>query len=266
MRIIRAAPTWRPSKTLRSPAILAARRPRHAVRGRGGEEGHRRVGGDRHRVQGQRDGPHRAGSAGDDHGRARQALQDRQGLVTGTTRPRLYVAVALLATLAAAPAWAADYAGPLVDAHSHVPNAAAIDAYVAAMKRHNVTRVILLGVGGVQKDDAAWIAAAMKKHPDRVVAGQPVADPTAASAAARLDGEIAVRQVSRKIERSPAEAAFVKVLEVAARHKTQVVIHDELNADATTALEAALSAVPSATIVLAHGGESAPAALEALLG
>jgi len=57
-----------------------------------------------------------------------------------------------------------------------------------------------------------------------------------------------------------------KVLEVAARHKTPVVIHDELNADATTALEAALSAVPSATIVLAHGGESAPAALEALLG
>ena len=197
--------------------------------------------------------------------------------MTRTARPRLYVAVALLATLAAAPAWAADYAGPLVDAHSHVPNATAIDAYVAAMKRHNVTKVLLLGVGGVQKDDAAWIAAAMKKHPDRVVAGQPVADPTAASAAARLDGELAksgaravgeihVRQVSRKIERSPAEAAFVKVLEVAARHKTPVVIHDELNADATTALEAALSAVPSATIVLAHGGESAPAALEALLG
>jgi len=44
------------------------------------------------------------------------------------------------------------------------------------------------------------------------------------------------------------------------------VIHDELNAEATKTLEAALSAVPSATIVLAHGGESAPAALEALLG
>jgi predicted TIM-barrel fold metal-dependent hydrolase len=189
----------------------------------------------------------------------------------------LYVAAALLATLAAAPALAADYAGPLVDAHSHVPNAAAIDAYVAAMKRHNVGKVILLGVGGVQKDDAAWIAAAARKYPGQVVPGQPVPDPTAASAAARLDGELAksgaravgeihVRQVSRKIDRSPADPAFVKLLEVAARHKTPVVLHDELNAEATKTLEAALDAVPGATIVLAHGGESTPAALEALLG
>ena len=191
-------------------------------------------------------------------------------------RPRLYVAAALLAMLAAAPARAADYAGPLVDAHSHVPNATAIDAYVAAMKRHNVTRVILLGVGGAQKDDAAWIAAAVKKYPDRVVAGQPVADPTAATAASRLDaelgksgaravGEVHIRQVSRKIDRSPADAAFVKILEVAAKHKTPVVIHDELNAEAAKALEAALSAVPAATIVLAHGGESTPATLGGLL-
>jgi predicted TIM-barrel fold metal-dependent hydrolase len=188
----------------------------------------------------------------------------------------LYVAAALAATLTAASAWAADYAGPLIDAHSHVPNATAIDAYVAAMKRHNVSKVILLGVGGVQKDDAAWIAAAVKKYPDRVVAGQPVPDPTTASAAARLDaelaktgaraaGEIHVRQVSRKIERNPAEPAFVKVLEVAARHKVPVVIHDELNAEATKGLEAALDAVPGATLVLAHGGESTPAALEGLL-
>src|SRR5438105_3497572 len=126
---------------------------------------------DRRRVQGQRQGPHRAGSVGHDHGRARQALQDGEERVNRMARPQLYVAAALLATLAAAPAGAADYAGPLVDAHSHVPNATAIDAYVAAMKRHNVTKVILLGVGGAQKDDAAWIAAAVKKYPDRVVAG-----------------------------------------------------------------------------------------------
>jgi predicted TIM-barrel fold metal-dependent hydrolase len=196
--------------------------------------------------------------------------------VTSRARSGLYVAVALAATLAAAPARAADYAGPLVDAHSHVPNATAIDAYAAAMKRHNVGKVILLGVGGAQKDDAAWIAAAAKKYPGQVVAGQPVPDPTGASAAARLDGELAksgakavgeihVRQVSRKIDRSPADPAFVKLLEVAAKHKTPVVIHDELNAEATRSLEAALSAVPSATIVLAHGGESTPAALEGLL-
>jgi hypothetical protein len=35
----------------------------------------------------------------------------------------LYVAAALLATQAAAPALAAGYTGPLVDAHSHVPGA-----------------------------------------------------------------------------------------------------------------------------------------------
>ena len=78
-------------------------------------------------------------------------------------------------------------------------------------------------------------------------------------------GEIHVRQVSRKIDRSPADAAFVKILEVAAKHKTPVVIHDELNAEAAKALEAALSAAPAATIVLAHGGESTPATLEGLL-
>jgi predicted TIM-barrel fold metal-dependent hydrolase len=185
--------------------------------------------------------------------------------------------LALLAALAAAgPARAADYTGPIIDAHSHVPNGTAIDAYVAAMKRHNVVKVVLLGVGGVQKDDAAWIAAAAKKYPDLVVMGQPVPDPTSPQAAARLDaelarggaravGEIHVRQVSRKIDRSPADPAFVKVLEVAARHKAPVVIHQELDDRATAALEAALKAAPAATIVLAHAGSATPAALEPLL-
>src|SRR5215813_3747196 len=141
----------RPSKTPRGPAILLARRPADAVRGRGGEERDGRVGGDGRRLQGERHRAHRAGSARDDHGSARQALQDHQGLVIRTARRRLYVALALATTmLAPAPVRAADYAGPLVDAHSHVPNATAIDAYAAAMGRHKVTRVILLGVGGVQ--------------------------------------------------------------------------------------------------------------------
>jgi hypothetical protein len=48
--------------------------------------------------------------------------------------------------------WAADYNGPLIDAHSHLPNSTAIDAYVAAMKRHNVLKVVLLGAGGLQND------------------------------------------------------------------------------------------------------------------
>ena len=78
-------------------------------------------------------------------------------------------------------------------------------------------------------------------------------------------GEVHVRQVSRKIDRSPADPAFVKILEVAARHKAPVVIHQELDANATKALEAALTAVPAATIVLAHGGESTPDVIDGLL-
>lgn len=77
---------------------------------------------------------------------------------------------------------AADYAGPLLDAHSHLPNAKAIDVYVEAMKRHNVSKVVLLGVGGVQKEDPAWIGAAARKYPDRVIAGLLVPDPTDAAA------------------------------------------------------------------------------------
>src|SRR2546422_10074375 len=83
-----------------------------------------------------------------------------------------------------------DLAGPLIDAHSHLPNAGAIDAYVEAMKQHNVTRVVLLGVGGVQKDDADWIAAAARKYPDRVIAGLPVPDPTSDVASQRLGPDL----------------------------------------------------------------------------
>jgi predicted TIM-barrel fold metal-dependent hydrolase len=188
----------------------------------------------------------------------------------------LFAVIALVATLAASAVWAADYAGPIIDAHSHVPNATAIDAYVEAMKRHRITKVVLLGVGGVQKDDATWIAAASRKYPERVVAGAPVPDPTSDTAAGRLEkaidqsgaravGEIHVRQVSRKIERDPSEAAFGKVLEVAARRKIPVVIHQELDDRASAGLEKALAAHRGATIILAHAGGAAPVRLEGLL-
>ena len=171
---------------------------------------------------------------------------------------------------------AADYAGPLIDAHSHVPNATAIDAYVEAMKRHDVRRVLLLGVGGAQKDDPAWIAAAARKYPDRILIGVPVPDPMAADAGARLEaalgrgkahaiGEVHLRQVSRKIDRDPTTPAFGQVLEVAAKHALPVVVHDELNDKAADALAKALAAHPRATIVLAHAGEATPARLEPLL-
>jgi len=204
-------------------------------------------------------------------------------LLTDTPVPRrdhrrrwLVCAISVVTLLIARPATAADYAGPLIDAHSHVPDARAIDAYVAAMKRHNVSKVVLLGVGGIQKDDPALIAAAAKKYPDRVIPGLPLPDPQSDGAAARVDaelakgsgraiGEVHVRQLSRKIDRDPSEPAFVKVLGVAARRKVPVVIHQELDDRAAAALERALKAAPEATIVLAHGGESAPQQLEGLL-
>jgi predicted TIM-barrel fold metal-dependent hydrolase len=184
----------------------------------------------------------------------------------------IFITLGLLAPAASA----ADYAGPLIDAHAHVPNATAIDAYVGAMKRHDVRRVLLLGVGGIQKEDPTWIAAAVRKYPDLVLTGAPVADPTAPDAAARLDaalaqgkfraiGEIHLRQVSRKIDRDPTASAFGQVLEVAAKHSLPVVIHYELTDQAATALGRALAAHPKTVIVLAHAGEGPPARIEPLL-
>src|SRR5437867_2411203 len=126
-----------------------------------------------------------------------------------------------------APAVAADYAGPLIDAHAHLPNATAIDAYAAAAKRHDVRKVVLLGVGGAQKEDAEWIAAAAKKYPDLVVPGVPVPDPTRGAAAGELDVELArtkarvmgeahIRQVSHHIDRNPGVDAFLRILELSA--------------------------------------------------
>jgi predicted TIM-barrel fold metal-dependent hydrolase len=181
--------------------------------------------------------------------------------------------LAALVSLAAPPALAADYQGPIIDAHSHVPSATAIDAYVAAMKKHNITRVVLLGVGGVQKDDLAWIAAAARKHPGLVVPGAPVADPSdagVAKATAALDalkaralGEVHGRQVSRKIDRDP--ATFGKLFALAASRGVPVVIHEELSDGAVKQLDAALAAHRSTIVVLAHGGEGPPARVDGLL-
>jgi predicted TIM-barrel fold metal-dependent hydrolase len=179
--------------------------------------------------------------------------------------------------LAAGPARGADYGGPLIDAHSHVPNATAINTYVAAMKRHNVVRVVLLGVGGLQKDDTIWLTAASKKYPDRVVAGLPLPDPTSETAASQLElqlergrprviGEVHLRQVGRRtIDRDPNSAAFGKILDVAGKFGVPIVIHYELTDAAETALDRALAAHRKATIVLAHGGEGPPGRLDRLL-
>ena len=181
--------------------------------------------------------------------------------------------LAVLLLVVVPPAMAADYQGPIIDAHSHVPNLTAIDAYVAAMKKHNVSKVVLLGVGGVQKDDIAWIGAAVKKYPGVVVPGAPVADPSdagVAKAAAALDtlkaralGEVHGRQVSRKIDRDP--AAFGKLFELAASRGVPVIIHEELTDGAAKQLDAALAAHRKTMIVLAHGGEGPPDRVDGLL-
>lgn len=188
------------------------------------------------------------------------------------------VAGLLVSMLAfSAPASAADYGGPLIDAHSHLPSATAIDAYVAAMKRHNVLKVVLLGVGGLQKDDTAWMTAAAKKYPDRVVAGLPLPDPMSESAVSQLElqldrgkprviGEVHMRQVGRRlIDRDPTGAVFGQILAAAAKFSVPIVIHYELTDQAETALDRALAAHRKSTIVLAHGGEGPPGRLDRLL-
>ena len=182
----------------------------------------------------------------------------------------------VVALVLAGPAAAADYTGPLIDAHSHLPDATAIDAYVAAMKRHNVRKVVLLGVGGVQPDEAEWIDAAVKKYPDLVTAGVRVPDPENMAAAGQLDvelartkarvmGEVHIREVSRKIERDPSSPAFMQILELSAQRGVPIVIHDELTPAAAASLEAALAAHRQAIIVLAHAGGAKPTGLERLL-
>jgi predicted TIM-barrel fold metal-dependent hydrolase len=179
--------------------------------------------------------------------------------------------------LCGAPVWAADYNGPLIDAHSHLPNSTAIDAYVAAMKRHNVLKVVLLGAGGLQKDDTAWLTAASRKYPDRVIAGLPLPDPTSESVVSQLElqldrgkprviGEVYMRQVGRRlIDRDPNAAVFGKILETAAKFAVPIVIHYELTDQAETALGRVLAAHRKSTIVLAHGGEGPPGRLDRLL-
>ena len=176
-----------------------------------------------------------------------------------------------------APVWAADYNGPLIDAHSHLPNSTAIDAYVAAMKRHNVLKVVLLGAGGLQTNDTAWLTAASRKYPERVISGLPLPDPTSESVVSQLElqldrgkprviGEVLMRQVGRRlIDRDPKAAVFGKILETAAKIAVPIVIHYELTDQAETALDRVLAAHRKSTIVLAHGGDGPPGRLDRLL-
>jgi predicted TIM-barrel fold metal-dependent hydrolase len=191
--------------------------------------------------------------------------------------PGTLVGLVLSLFLAGAPVWGADYNGPLIDAHSHLPSSTAIDAYVAAMKRHNVLKVVLLGVGGLQKEDTAWLTAASRKYPDRVVAGLPLPDPTSEDAVSQLElqldrgkprvvGEVHMRQVGRRlIDRDPNGPVFGRILDTVGRFGVPIVIHYELTDQAETALDRALAAHRKSTVVLAHGGEGPPGRLDRLL-
>jgi predicted TIM-barrel fold metal-dependent hydrolase len=171
---------------------------------------------------------------------------------------------------------AAPYSGPLIDAHSHLNAPEVVEPLIAAMDRHRIARVAILGVGGVQKDDPAWISRAAERHPDRVVAVAPVPDPLAPDAVRRLDhdlgsgrfrgaGEVHVHQASRKIRRAIDTPPFRGLLDVCAGHGVPFVIHDELTDGLVAELEGALAQNRKATIVLAHGGSAEPAVLAGLL-
>ena len=192
---------------------------------------------------------------------------------------RLTWAFALVLGLAiVGPAEAAEpYAGPLIDAHSHLPNLHVLEALIAAMDRHHVSRVALLGVGGVQKDDVAWIETAIRRFPDRVIPFAPVPDPLADDAAKRLDallatgrfkgaGEVHVHQVSRKIRRAFDAPPVLALLDVCARRQVPLVIHDELTPETTAELERALAHNRQAIVILAHAGSGEPRELASLLG
>jgi predicted TIM-barrel fold metal-dependent hydrolase len=144
------------------------------------------------------------------------------------------------------------------------------------MDRHRVARVGLLGVGGVQKDDLAWIEGAGQRRLDRILPFAPVPDPLAPDAATRLSallatgwfrgaGEVHVHQASRKIRRAADAPPFLALLDVCARHSAPLVIHDELDAETTAQLEQALAHNRKAVIVLAHAGSGEPRALSVLL-
>jgi predicted TIM-barrel fold metal-dependent hydrolase len=190
---------------------------------------------------------------------------------------RAFLAALALSALDLRAAHAAEpYAGPLIDAHSHLPGLQVLPDLVAAMDRHRIARVALLGVGGVQKDDLAWIDAAAKRHPDRVIAVAPVPDPMATDAAAQLDarlksgryraaGEVHVHQASRKIRRAADAPPFLALLDVCAKHGVPLIVHDELDPEVTAELERALAHNRRTAVILAHAGSGAPAALTGLL-
>lgn len=194
----------------------------------------------------------------------------------GPSRRVVLKALALGAFPAHAVWSAAPYAGPLIDAHSHLNGPEAIEPLVLAMDRHRIARVAILGVGGVQKDDPAWISRAAERHPDRVVAVAPVPDPLAPDAARRLErdlgsgryraaGEVHVHQGSRKIRRAIDTPPFRTLLDVCAGQGVPFIIHDELTDGLVSELEGALTQSRKATIVLAHGGSAEPGVLAGLL-
>jgi predicted TIM-barrel fold metal-dependent hydrolase len=194
----------------------------------------------------------------------------------GPTRRALLKALAVGVLPVGTGSAAASYAGPLIDAHSHLNAPDAIEPLIAALDRHRIAKVALLGVGGVQKEDAAWISRAAERYPDRVIAVAPVPDPLAPDAPRRLErdlatgrfrgaGEVHVHQASRKIRRRIDTPPFRALLDVCAGHGAPFVIHDELTDGLVPELEGALAQNRKATIVLAHGGSAEPAVLAGLL-
>jgi predicted TIM-barrel fold metal-dependent hydrolase len=198
-----------------------------------------------------------------------------------TIRIRPAAALLLFAVAAAAVVtWEAQaqapYAGPLVDAHSHLPGPAVLDGLLQAMDRHRVSRVALLGVGGLQPRDLEWIEAAARKHPERVIPFAPVPRPTDAASVKALErllatgrfrgvGEVHVNQPSRKISIPADHPVLQEIYALCARAELPIVLHAELDGPTTAALERALARHPKTMIVLGHAGATTPERLGRLL-
>ena len=200
-----------------------------------------------------------------------RALRRSVGLVTVSGF------AALLTLIGQASAQSAPlYAGPLIDAHSHLPSLGVLEGLIRAMDRHKVSRVALLGVGGVQPRDLEWIEAAVKSYPDRVIPFAPLPRPTDQASVKSLErllatgrfrgvGEVHVNQPLQKISIPADHPVLRKIYALCAKAQVPIVLHAELEWATAASLERALSKHPKTTFILAHLGAADPVTLGRLL-
>ncbi len=168
------------------------------------------------------------------------------------------------------------YEGRLIDAHSHLPSLSVLEDLIRAMDRFKVSRVALLGVGGLQPKDLEWIEAAAKRHPDRVIPFAPLPRPTDPASVKSLErllaterfrgvGEVHVNEPSRKIAIPADHPVLQEIYALCAQSQVPIVLHAELDAETTASLKRALTQHPKTMMILAHLGGTQPGDLASLL-